>query len=104
MDLATAAVEVLVAASSGLAGAGLFIWRVSAWKKGVEDRLKEAEETQKDQKKDIDENKRDVEVVARDLQDFADDQNRQWQEMNRALGQLEGATMGGNPNPRRTRP
>lgn len=102
MDVVSIAITAGIAVASGVAGAAFWIWRSSgSWhtfRTKTETQLTSLVEKDKELKQDVDD-------LTRETQDFAEQQGIQWQQINRSLGQIEGA-LGTNPppNPRRSRP
>jgi peptidoglycan hydrolase CwlO-like protein len=102
MDVLSIAITASIAVASGGTGAALWIWKSSgSWhtfKTKTETQITSLENKDKELKKDVDD-------LTRETQDFAEQQGIQWQQINRSLGQIEGA-LGVNPppNPRRSRP
>lgn len=98
MDIPTAALTAAIGIASGVAGAAIFLWKVSGgwhtFKTSTEGKLVELEKKDNALKESIDN-------LAAETQEFADHQGVQWQQINRSLGQIEGAL--GN-HPRRSRP
>ena len=98
MDVSNGLITVAISAATGVSAAALFIWRASAswthFKTNTENELKNL-------KAKSEENETAINGTAEDLQQYTESQGKQWQDMNRALGQIEGEL---RANPRRTRP
>jgi hypothetical protein len=86
-------VEAGVAVVSGLAGAGGVLWSLARKLQRIEDKADKALASAKDTKDSVEKLEHEID---QDRRQGAE----QWQDLNRTLGQIEGAMSGAPPRPR----
>jgi len=93
--LVTAAIAIASSAATGI----VFVWRAGRYLKGIEDKVvgfekSHTEHEQEDEKRHA--------ALQKDFDETNKNNEESWRELNRTLGQIEGALgVGENPAPRR---
>jgi len=87
VDVNTALITMAISAVTGIGAAALFLWRTAgAWhtfKQKTTDDIHEL-------RRDCDDLEEDLNKHDRELKDFIADQSRQWRDISRSLGVIEG--------------